>query len=458
MAESLALRRPAGRLEPRRIVLPTGLLDVSVAHADWPLDMLCGFAARDNPKRGFLVVSKVLGRHIGARPDLMRQAARDLAAKLPHDLPGPVLVVGLAETAICLGQTVHEEWRALTGRDDLFFIHSTRQRFDEPLLCRFEEPHSHASAHLIYAPQLPSFDAPRSLVLVDDEISTGTTLANLGEVLIGCWPQVEAIALATLTNWSDNGWRMRMPRPASCVSLLSGTARMGWLNRMTQWKDKAGKNREGSSVALFTYPVLQAADVLLYQATHVPVGEDQKQHLELARDIATKFNLDFETELFTLPEPLVSRAAPRIMSLRDGAAKMSKSDPSDLSRVNLNDPDDLIAQKVRKARTDAEPLPQTMAELDGRPEAKNLVTIYAALADRAPADVLSEFAGQGFGQFKPALADFMIAVIGPIRGRLDALTADPAAVTAALVDGAMRARALGAPTLAAAHRAIGLQV
>jgi tryptophanyl-tRNA synthetase len=250
----------------------------------------------------------------------------------------------------------------------------------------------------------------------------------------------------------------RVPAHAELAWLLGGTARMGWLNRMTQWKDKAGKNREGSSVALFTYPVLQAADVLLYQATHVPVGEDQKQHLELARDIATKFNQDFATELFTLPEPFVSRAAPRIMSLRDGTAKMSKSDPSDLSRVNLNDSDDLIAQKLRKARTDPEPLPETMAELDGRPEAKNLVTVYAALADRAPADVLTEFAGKGFGQFKPALADLTIAVLAPIRARLEALAADRAAVTAALVSGADRARALAAPTLAAAHRAIGLQV
>jgi tryptophanyl-tRNA synthetase len=250
----------------------------------------------------------------------------------------------------------------------------------------------------------------------------------------------------------------RVPAHAELAWLLGGTARMGWLNRMTQWKDKAGKNREGSSVALFTYPVLQAADVLLYQATHVPVGEDQKQHLELARDIATKFNQDFATELFTLPEPFVSRAAPRIMSLRDGTAKMSKSDPSDLSRVNLNDSDDLIAQKLRKARTDPEPLPETMAELDGRPEAKNLVTVYAALADRAPVDVLTEFAGKGFGQFKPALADLTIAVLAPIRARLEALAADRAAVTAALVSGADRARALAAPTLAAAHRAIGLQV
>lgn len=250
----------------------------------------------------------------------------------------------------------------------------------------------------------------------------------------------------------------RVPAHAELCWLLNGTARIGWLNRMTQWKDKSGKNREGQSVALFDYPVLQAADVLLYQATHVPVGADQKQHLELARDIATKFNGDFGTELFTLPEPLISPAAPRVMSLRDGTAKMSKSDPSDMSRVNLNDSDDAIAQKFRKARTDPEPLPDDPAALDGRAEAKNLVTIYAALADRSPADVLAEFAGQGFGRFKPALADLAVATLRPIRERLGGLLADRAAVSAALEGGAARARALAAPTLLAAQRAIGLQV
>src|SRR4051812_18032503 len=172
----------------------------------------------------------------------------------------------------------------------------------------------------------------------------------------------------------------RVPAHSELAWILGGTARMGWLNRMTQWKDKAGKSGETQSVALFTYPVLQAADVLLYQATHVPVGDDQKQHLELARDIATKFNNDFGVELFTLPEPFVSKAAPRIMSLRDGAAKMSKSDPSDLSRINLIDSDDTIVAKFKKAKTDPEPLPESVDGLDARPEAKNLVTIYAALA------------------------------------------------------------------------------
>jgi len=250
----------------------------------------------------------------------------------------------------------------------------------------------------------------------------------------------------------------RVPAHAELCWILNGTARMGWLNRMTQWKDKAGKNREGASVGLFTYPVLQAADVLVYKATHVPVGEDQKQHLELARDIATKFNTDFEVELFPLPEPFISKAAPRIMSLRDGSAKMSKSDPSDLSRVNLSDDDDMIAQKFRKAKTDPEPLPDSFEALAERPEAKNLVTIFAALSDRDPQSVVAEFAGQGFGAFKPALADLAISVLGPVRERLHQLLGDRAAVGAQLARGAERASELAAPTLLAAQKAVGLQV
>jgi len=250
----------------------------------------------------------------------------------------------------------------------------------------------------------------------------------------------------------------RVPAHASLAWILGGTARIGWLNRMTQWKDKAGKNREGASVGLFTYPVLQAADVLVYGATHVPVGDDQRQHLELARDVAAKFNLDFDAALFTLPEPYVSPAAPRVMSLRDGQAKMSKSDPSDLSRINLSDPDELIVQKLRKARTDADPLPGDPALLDARPEARNLVTVYAALAGIGVADVLAEHEGQGFGQFKPRLADLTVSVLGPIRDRTAALMADRDAVIAVLERGAERARAIAAPTLAAAERAVGLLV
>jgi tryptophanyl-tRNA synthetase len=247
-----------------------------------------------------------------------------------------------------------------------------------------------------------------------------------------------------------------VPAHSELAWLLNGVARVGWLNRMTQFKDKAGKNREGSSVALYTYPVLQAADVLLYHATHVPVGDDQKQHLELARDIAIKFNTDYGVELFTLPEPTIPPAAARIMSLRDGSAKMSKSDPSDMSRVNLNDEPDQIAQKVRKAKTDPEPLPADPAELDARPEAKNLVTIYAALADETVADVLARFAGQGFGVFKPALAELMVESLRPIGARLAELQRDPAELDRLLRIGAEKAAGVAAPTLAAAYQAMGL--
>jgi tryptophanyl-tRNA synthetase len=239
--------------------------------------------------------------------------------------------------------------------------------------------------------------------------------------------------------------------------ILNCTARIGWLNRMTQFKEKSGKNREGASVGLFAYPVLQAADVLLYQATHVPVGDDQKQHVELIRDIATKFNTDFETELFTLPEPLIGETAARIMSLRDGSAKMSKSDPSDMSRINLTDDSDTVAQKIRRAKTDAEPLPESLDELSGRPEAMNLITIYAALSSATPQAVLSRFTGQGFGAFKPALAELLVETLRPIKTRLDKLRADPAEIDRGLERGAVRAAEMAGPTLGAAYRAMGLR-
>ena len=251
----------------------------------------------------------------------------------------------------------------------------------------------------------------------------------------------------------------QVPAHAELQWLLNGTARMGWLSRMTQFKDKSGKNREGASVALFTYPVLQAADVLLYQATHVPVGEDQKQHLELARDIAQKFNNDFasnEAPVFTLPEPYIPPEAARIMSLRDGTAKMSKSDPSDMSRINLSDDADTIMKKVRKARTDAEPLPSEAGGLEGRAEALNLVTIYAALAGTGVDAVLAEFGGEGFGKFKPALGDLMVERLAPIARKFNELRADREALDAILAGGAARAREIGGPTLTAAYRALGL--
>lgn len=248
----------------------------------------------------------------------------------------------------------------------------------------------------------------------------------------------------------------RVPAHSEMAWLLSCTARMGWLNRMTQFKEKSGKNREGASVGLFAYPVLQAADVLLYQATHVPVGEDQKQHVELMRDIAVKFNTDYEVDLFALPEPHIGETAARIMSLRDGGAKMSKSDASDMSRINLNDDSDAILLKIRKAKTDAEPLPDSLEALKGRPEALNLVTIYAALTDRTPLSVTREYAGKGFGAFKPALADLLVETIAPIRAKLKDFEADPAALEAILAAGAARAAALAAPTLEGAYRALGL--
>ena len=250
----------------------------------------------------------------------------------------------------------------------------------------------------------------------------------------------------------------QVPAHAELQWLLSGTARMGWLGRMTQWKDKAGKNREGASIALFTYPVLQAADVLLYQATHVPVGDDQRQHLELARDIAQKFNTDFGggSEVFTLPEPIVPPEAARIMSLRDGTAKMSKSDPSDQSRINLTDDADTIMAKVRKAKTDREPLPSEAAGLVGRAEAANLVGIYAALAGTSVAQVLAEHDGQGFGAFKPALGELLVETLAPIATRFRGLRQDREALDAILAQGSARARELAAPTLDAAYTALGL--
>ena len=250
-----------------------------------------------------------------------------------------------------------------------------------------------------------------------------------------------------------------VPAHAELAWILQCTARMGWLNRMTQFKEKSGKNKDGSSVGLFTYPVLQAADVLLYNATHVPVGDDQKQHIELARDIAVKFNNDFDIELFTVPEPFIGGGtAARVMSLRDGAMKMSKSDPSDMSRINLTDDDDAIVQKLRKARTDPEPLPDDPVLLAARPEAKNLVGIMAALSGESESAVLARFAGQGFGAFKPALADAAIAAISPLRARLVGLREDPAAIDAILAKGADKAATLAAPTLAKAYRAGGLRL
>jgi tryptophanyl-tRNA synthetase len=241
-------------------------------------------------------------------------------------------------------------------------------------------------------------------------------------------------------------------------------ARVGWLNRMTQFKEKSGKDRENASVGLFAYPVLMAADILAYRATHVPVGDDQKQHLELTRDIAQKFNNDFGDRIralgygsafFPLTEPLISGPATRVMSLRDGTKKMSKSDPSDYSRINLTDDADAIAQKIRKAKTDPEPLPGEEAGLDKRPEADNLVGIYAALDGISKADVLAEFGGGPFSTFKAALVDLAVAKLGPIGAEMKRLTQDPVYIDHVLADGAGRAQAIAADTMKAVRDIVG---
>ena len=248
----------------------------------------------------------------------------------------------------------------------------------------------------------------------------------------------------------------QVPAHAELGWLFSCVVRLGWLNRMTQFKDKAGKNRENASGGLYMYPALMAADILIYKATHVPVGEDQKQHLELCRDIATKFNNDFGCEdFFPITEPVIGGPAPRVMSLRDGTKKMSKSDPSDMSRINLTDDADAIANKIRKARTDPEPLPDNVAALEDRPEARNLVGIYAALADSTADQVLAEFAGQGFGAFKPVMADLAVAKLSPIAAEIRRMADDPAEIDRILGDGADRAASIADPILAETYDKVG---
>ena len=237
--------------------------------------------------------------------------------------------------------------------------------------------------------------------------------------------------------------------------IFNCVARIGWLNRMTQFKDKAGKDRENAGAGLYVYPNLMAADVLAYHATRVPVGEDQKQHLELANDIAQKFNHDFGEEFFPNIEPIIQGVAARVMSLRDGTKKMSKSDPSDQSRINLTDAADTIALKIRRAKTDPEPLPEEPSGLEGRPEARNLVGILAAITDRSPAEVLRAHAGEGFGTFKGVLTDALVAHLGPIQAEMQRLLADPGAVDAGLRAGAERAAAIAEPIVSHAERLVG---
>jgi tryptophanyl-tRNA synthetase len=242
---------------------------------------------------------------------------------------------------------------------------------------------------------------------------------------------------------------------AQLAWILNCVARIGWLNRMTQFKDKAGKDRENASAGLYVYPNLMAADILAYHATGVPVGDDQRQHLELANDIAQKFNFDYGVEFFPLIQPLILGHAARVMSLRDGTKKMSKSDPSDQSRINLNDDADTIALKIRRAKTDPEPLPSDIEGLTGRPEARNLVGIYAELDDKSPADVLREHGGKGFGAFKEVLTALLVEKLTPIAAETKRLLADPGTIDAALRDGARRAAAIADPIVAKAEELVG---
>ena len=244
---------------------------------------------------------------------------------------------------------------------------------------------------------------------------------------------------------------------AELAWIFNCVARLGWLDRMTQFKDKAGKNSERESVGLYAYPVLMAADILAYKSTHVPVGEDQKQHLELSRDIAARFNSDFKVPNFCpWPEPLIGGPAARVMNLQDGSKKMSKSDPADNSRINMTDSVDVIAKKMKKARTDTLPMPSHVDELKDRPEVNNLVGIYAAFADMTKEHVVAEFSGQGFGVFKPRLADLAVEKLGPITVRMSQFMADPTELDAILAKGAARANALAQPILLQVKDVVGL--
>jgi tryptophanyl-tRNA synthetase len=248
----------------------------------------------------------------------------------------------------------------------------------------------------------------------------------------------------------------QVPEHAQLGWIFNCVARMGWMGRMTQWKDKAGKNSENASLGLFAYPALMAADILVYHATHVPVGEDQKQHLELTRDIAIKFNNDYGVEFFPVTEPVIEGAATRVMSLRDGTKKMSKSDPSDMSRINMTDDADTIASKIRKAKTDPEPLPMEPEGLEGRPEARNLVNIYAALSDRSIDWVLAEVGGHQFSQFKPRLAELAVEKLAPISTEMARLMQDEAEIDRILARGAERAREIAGPILRRTYEIAGM--
>jgi tryptophanyl-tRNA synthetase len=277
------------------------------------------------------------------------------------------------------------------------------------------------------------------------ELTRNTREVAAGMIAAGIDPAANALFVQS-----------HVPAHAELAWIFNCVARLGWLNRMTQFKDKAGKNREAASAGLYVYPNLMAADILVYKATHVPVGEDQKQHLELARDIAQKFNNDYGAQVFPLPEPVIRGPGMRVMSLRDGAKKMSKSDPSDFSRINMTDDADTIAGKVRKATTDPNPLPESVADLEGRPEAANLLNIYAALTDQTLEQAVATLAGQQFSQFKTRLTETAVAVLGPINAEMKRLMDDPAEIDRTLKRGADKANAIAKPVLREVYNTVGL--
>jgi tryptophanyl-tRNA synthetase len=276
------------------------------------------------------------------------------------------------------------------------------------------------------------------------EIKRATREVAAGMIASGVDPSANALFVQS-----------HVPAHAQLAWVFNCVARIGWLNRMTQFKDKAGKNRENASVGLYVYPNLMAADILVYKATHVPVGEDQKQHLELARDIAQKFNIDFGKVVFPLPEPVIKGPGMRVMSLRDGTKKMSKSDESDYSRLNMTDDRDAIALKFQKAKTDPLPLPTTEAELESRPEATNLINIYAALTDKSLSEVLAEIAGQQFSTFKAKLTDTAVNVLGPINAEMKRLMADPDEIDKVLARGAEKADVIARGVLKEVYDVVG---
>jgi tryptophanyl-tRNA synthetase len=308
--------------------------------------------------------------------------------------------------------------------------------------------------------------ALKKFVAVQDRMPTYLFVADQHAITVWQDPallaqQTREITAAYLASGLDPKKAVVFPQSAvrahtELAWIFNCVARLGWLDRMTQFKEKSGKHKERSSIGLYTYPVLQAADILAYKATHVPVGEDQRQHLELTRDIAAKFNNDFEVPgFFPLTEGMIEGPGARIMSLRDGTAKMSKSDPSDYSRVNLTDEPDAIVQKFKKAKTDPEPLPETVEGLEGRPEAANLVGIYGALAGKTRAEVIAEFGGKGFGTFKPALAELAVESLSPVSEAMRRYLADPAEIDRILADGAERARAVADPVVEETRRIVG---